>query len=87
MVRVAQINPHLDSLGRPPWQLLRDWPTLVRCASAASQAGVRVTVLQRCEQREHLVAPGEHLGGRVGRHVEFRRGDGVEDIGHGGSER
>ncbi|CAM3806755.1 glycosyltransferase family 4 protein [Roseateles saccharophilus] len=58
MVRVAQINPHLDSLGRSPRQLLRDWPTLARCASAASQAGARVTVLQRSEQREHLALDG-----------------------------
>ncbi len=45
-MRVVQINPHLDLLGRLPEQLLRDWPTLVHCARAAALAGARVEVVQ-----------------------------------------
>lgn len=47
-MRVAQINPFLDPLGRAPEQLLKDWPTLGHCARAAAQAGARVDVLQCC---------------------------------------
>lgn len=46
MLRVAQINPFLDPLGRAPEQLLSDWPTLGHCARAAAGAGARVDVLQ-----------------------------------------
>lgn len=58
MLRVTQINPHLDPLDRPPAQLLRDWPTLVHCAHAASAAGARVSVLQHCKRREQLALDG-----------------------------
>lgn len=45
-MRVAQINPFLDPLRRPPEQLLSDWPTLGHCARAAARAGARVDVVQ-----------------------------------------
>lgn len=48
MLRVAQVNPFLDPLGRPPEQLLGDWPTLGHCARAAARAGARVDVVQCC---------------------------------------
>lgn len=58
MARVVQINPHLDLLGRPPAQLLRDWPTLVHCARSAADAGAGVSVLQCCARREHIAQDG-----------------------------
>jgi len=58
MVRVVQVNPQLDRLGRSPAQLLRDWPTLVHCARSAVDAGASVSVLQCCERREHIAQDG-----------------------------
>jgi glycosyltransferase involved in cell wall biosynthesis len=58
MVRVVQINPHLDLLDRPPAQLLRDWWTLDHCARSAADAGARVSVVQCCARREHIARDG-----------------------------
>lgn len=58
MLRVVQVNPHLDSLGRPPERLLQDWPTLEHCARAAADAGAAVSVLQCCGQRGHIARDG-----------------------------
>jgi glycosyltransferase involved in cell wall biosynthesis len=57
-MRVAQINPFLDPLGRRPDQLLSDWPTLGHCARAAAQAGARVDVVQCCEVQDFIRRDG-----------------------------
>jgi glycosyltransferase involved in cell wall biosynthesis len=58
MLRIAQINPYLDLLGRPPEQLLCDWPTLGQCARAAVQAGARVDVVQCSARRDFVRCDG-----------------------------
>jgi glycosyltransferase involved in cell wall biosynthesis len=58
MARVVQINPFLDTLGRPAEQLLQDWRTLVHCGRSAAEAGARVSVLQCSTRREHLAQHG-----------------------------
>lgn len=58
MVSVVQINPFLDTLGRPPEQLLQDWWTLVHCGRSAAQAGARVNVVQCSSRRAHLAQDG-----------------------------
>lgn len=45
-MHVVQIDPVLDTQGRLPAQLLRDWWTVAHCATAAAGAGARVSVLQ-----------------------------------------
>ncbi|MDR7271550.1 glycosyltransferase involved in cell wall biosynthesis [Pelomonas saccharophila] len=57
-MRVAQLNPYLDPLGRPAAQLLRDWPTLGHCARAAAEAGARVAVVQCCAVRDFIRRDG-----------------------------
>ncbi|WP_457446542.1 glycosyltransferase family 4 protein [Roseateles sp. P5_E4] len=58
MVRVVQINPFLDTLGRPPEQLLQDWSTLVHCGRSAAEAGARVSVVQCSTRCDHLAQDG-----------------------------
>lgn len=58
MLRVAQINPHPDLLGRAPEELLREWPTLGQCARAAAAAGARVDVLQCCARQDAIRRDG-----------------------------
>jgi glycosyltransferase involved in cell wall biosynthesis len=57
-LHIAQISFFTDPEGRAPEQLLRDWPTLVDVAEAASRAGVRVSVIQACPHAQHLVRNG-----------------------------
>lgn len=57
-MRVAQINPFLDPLGRSPDQLLSDWQTLGHCARAAARAGARVDVVQCCAVRGFIQRDG-----------------------------
>lgn len=57
MLHVAQIGFFLDPHRRLPRELLRDWYSLVDVADAASQAGVRVSVIQACA---HADAFAEH---------------------------
>lgn len=49
---VAQISFFTDPEGRPPAQLLHDWPSLVDVAEAASRANIRVSVIQACRISE-----------------------------------
>lgn len=58
MLRVAQLNPYLDPLGRSPEQLLCDWPTLGQCARAAAEAGARVGVVQCCARNDLIRRDG-----------------------------
>lgn len=58
MLNVTQISFFYDPEGRSPSQLLNAWPTLVDVAEAASQAGIRVSVVQACRQAERLVRNG-----------------------------
>lgn len=57
-MHVVQIDPFPDMLGRPPPQLLADWWTLVHCARSASDAGVRVSVVQASVRHDHLAQDG-----------------------------
>jgi len=76
MLRIAQINPYLDLLGRSPEQLLNDWPTLGHCARAAAQAGAQVDVVQCCTRREFIRRDG------VDYHfLPFGNGDGQPSAG------
>ncbi len=45
-MHVAHVSCYVDSLGRPPNELLEAWPTLAHVAGAVRRAGVAVTVLQ-----------------------------------------
>lgn len=51
---VAQISFFTDPQGRPPEQLLHDWPSLVDVAEAAARANVRVSVVQACTVSQTL---------------------------------
>jgi glycosyltransferase involved in cell wall biosynthesis len=71
-LRVVQIDPVTDTLGRPPEQLLDEWWTLVRCARSATHAGARVSVVQSSNRRDKLTRHGVDyhflpLGGDDGR--------------------
>ncbi|HXC10855.1 MAG TPA: glycosyltransferase family 4 protein [Steroidobacteraceae bacterium] len=57
-MHVAQINYFTDPQARPPEHILRDWPTLVDVAEAASCAGVRVSVLQASRHSQRLTRNG-----------------------------
>jgi glycosyltransferase involved in cell wall biosynthesis len=57
-LHVAQINYFTDPQARPPEQILRDWPTLVDVAEAASCAGVRVSVVQASQHSQRLTRNG-----------------------------
>lgn len=58
MLHVAQISFFTDPEGRAPEQLLRAWPSLVDIAEAASQGGVRVSVIQACAHQQVLTRNG-----------------------------
>ena len=58
MLHVAQVSFFVDPQGRGPEQLLHDWPSLVDVAEAASEAGVRVSVIQACAQNKQLTRNG-----------------------------
>ena len=51
---VAQISFFTDPQGRPPAQLLHDWPSLVDVAEAAAHTDVRVSVIQACTVSQTL---------------------------------
>lgn len=51
---VAQISFFTDPQGRPPEQLLHDWPSLVDVAEAAARSDVRVSVIQACTVSQTL---------------------------------
>jgi glycosyltransferase involved in cell wall biosynthesis len=51
---VAQISFFTDPQGRPPEQLLHDWPSLVDVAEAAARTDVRVSVIQACTVSQTL---------------------------------
>jgi glycosyltransferase involved in cell wall biosynthesis len=54
MVAVAQISFFNDPQGRPPEQLLRDWPTVPTLAEAAAGAGARVSVIQASTHTQRI---------------------------------
>jgi glycosyltransferase involved in cell wall biosynthesis len=54
LLHVVQISFFHDPAGRAPAQLLQAWPSLVDVAEAASQAGVRVSVVQACPHSEQI---------------------------------
>jgi glycosyltransferase involved in cell wall biosynthesis len=56
--QVAHIGFFHDPAGRAPQALLRAWPTLVDVAEAACGAGVQLSVIQACAQREELTQGG-----------------------------
>jgi glycosyltransferase involved in cell wall biosynthesis len=58
LLHVAQISFFTDPEGRAPEQLLRAWPSLVDVAEAASQGGVRVSVIQACARKHALTRNG-----------------------------
>jgi glycosyltransferase involved in cell wall biosynthesis len=60
LLHAAQISFFNDPEGRLPAQLLDAWPTLVDVAEAASQSGIRVSILQASTHSEHLVRNGVH---------------------------
>lgn len=55
---VAQISFFTDPEGRPPAQLLHDWPSLVDVAEAAARANLRVSVIQACTVSQTLTRNG-----------------------------
>ena len=55
---VAHIGFFNDPAGRAPQALLHAWPTLVDVAEAACGAGVQLSVVQACAQREELTEGG-----------------------------
>lgn len=55
---VAQISFFTDPEGRPPAQLLHDWPSLVDVAEAAARANIRVSVIQACTVSQTLTRNG-----------------------------
>jgi glycosyltransferase involved in cell wall biosynthesis len=56
----VQISFFNDPEGRLPARLLDAWPTLVDVAEAASQSGIRVSIVQASTHSEHLVRNGVH---------------------------
>ena len=65
-LHALQISFYVDPSGRPPAQLLNDWPSLSDVAEAVAGAGLRVTVVQACRHPQllchrgidyHFVAP------------------------------
>lgn len=54
MMHVVQLSFYQDPHGRGPNELLRDWPTMVDVADAASLAGARVSVIQACISKADL---------------------------------
>lgn len=59
-LHVIQISFFNDPARRLPAQLLEAWSTLVDVAEAASQCGIRVSVVQACPHSEHLTRNGVH---------------------------
>ena len=53
-LNVVQISFFSDPEGKPPVDLLHQWPTLSAVAEAASRAGVRVSVVQASVHTQHL---------------------------------
>ncbi len=60
LLHVLQIGFFNDPEARAPAQLLKAWPTLVDVAEAASQSGVRVSVMQASVYSEHVQRNGVH---------------------------
>lgn len=58
MTHVAQISFFNDPQGRQPVQLLEAWHSLADVAEAASQAGIRVSVVQASAHSEHFERNG-----------------------------
>jgi len=60
LTHAVQISFFNDPEARLPAELLNAWPTLVDVAEAASQSGVRVSVVQASAHSEHLTRNGVH---------------------------
>ncbi|MFZ1869160.1 MAG: glycosyltransferase family 4 protein [Steroidobacteraceae bacterium] len=57
-LHAVQVGFYLNPRGRPPAQLLQDWPTLVDVAESACQGGLRITVVQACHGPDILSRNG-----------------------------